>query len=188
METFSQERMNRRQFTKGMIVTFAVGAGVAGAVVVPGTAQAQSRIWLCGPSGGAGGNSFVDTVPTPGRVVKVEVRSGDRIDGLRIVNTFPNGEQLNQPWRGGNGGDPDTFNLEPDEYLIGMGGSVGTGGTRSARILSLGFVTNMRESRMYGRSGGVFFAYNAPAGFEIAGLFGHAGGEVDAIGVLFRQR
>ena len=178
--------MDRRQFMKVLIGTGVTISGITGAVT-PRTAQAQSSVLTAGPSGGTGGTSFNDTIPTPGQVVQVHVRSGYRIDGIQIVNTFPNGRRFDQRWRGGNGGTLHTIELDQDEYLIAMAGTIGTKGKSSLRVFSLTFQTNKRTSPEYGCRGSTPFVYQAPPGFEIAGLFGRAGKEIDAIGVMFRQ-
>jgi hypothetical protein len=72
------------------------------------------------------------------------------------------------------------FNLDPDEYLIGISGTFGD------HINSIMFYTNKRTSPTYGGSGGTdTFSYTAPTGQRIVGFFGRAGDNLDAIGVLY---
>lgn len=145
--------------------------------------QAQN-LFYCGPSGGAGGEPFVDdAIPKNSRVYEIQVFAGDFIDAIRLVHENNRSELLELRKHGGPGGQPYVLTLDPDEYLIAIEGQ------HNKFVHALKFYTNKRTTDWYGGRGGNYtFKYEAPEGYEIVGLSGRAATFLDALGVLFRRR
>lgn len=145
--------------------------------------QAQN-LFYCGPSGGAGGETFVDdAIPKNSRVYEIQIFAGEYIDAIRLVHENDRGELLELRKHGGSGGRPTIITLAPDEYLIAIEGQ------HNKFVHALRFYTNKRTTEWYGsRDGKYTFKYEAPEGYEIVGLNGRSGWYLDALGVLFRRR
>lgn len=139
-----------------------------------------------GPSGGTGGVSFTDQLPSNQyfELREIAIRAGDRIDGITVAWELADGSLDNADWKGGYGGDLYNIYLYPGEYLVGVSG------TYSSQIDSLQFTTNYGYYGLrYGGYGGVQdFNYRAPEGYEIVGFTGREGDQIDALGVIMRLR
>jgi len=97
--------------------------------------------------------------------ITVRTRSG-------YCNPPPDSQLSFYGWQG--------FTLDRDEFLIGVAGRYG------ARIDSIRFYTNKRNSAVYGGNGGpAEFGYTVTSGQKIAAFIGRAGDNLDAIGVLY---
>lgn len=134
-----------------------------------------------GPSGGSGGEPFVDEAPDRARIVAVRVWSGGHVDAIQLV--FQDRRGVLEGYKyGGNGGRLDVFELHRGESITAVSGRYGK------LVNELRFHTNRgRTSPTYGRGGGAEFHYEAPRGMEISGLSGRSGGAIDAIGVVLRE-
>lgn len=103
------------------------------------------------------------------------------LDALRFDYAGSDGVPVTYPPVGGLGGFHHTFYLEDDEYLIGISGRCGW------YVDSIRLHTNKRVSESYGGEGGERdYALMAPAGYEIAGLYGRSDWYIDALGVWLR--
>jgi hypothetical protein len=142
------------------------------------------NLFLCGASGGPGGDAFIDdAIPKNSRVSEIHIHAGEYIDAVRLVHENSRGEILELRKNGGPGGTQFIINLEPDEYIIAVEGR------HNSFVHALKFYTNKRETSWYGGTGGqTNFKYEAPEGYEIVGLNGRATQYVDALGVLMRRR
>jgi len=99
--------------------------------------------------GGAGGAAFSDPgIPRGAKISEVQVRSGDRINAIQMVFKLLDGRILEGQVQGGEGGTPGVFQLDPDEYLVGLSGSSGV------HIHSISIRTNRRTSQVFGESSG----------------------------------
>ncbi len=143
-----------------------------------------------GPSGGLGGQAFDAHPPTrrgPWKINTLQGRSGSRINQLELIWKDDAGETQSSQEYGGDGGDPWTFNIQSDDYLTEIKGFIGD--HNSVRVFSLQFVTrNGVESEVFGKatSSSKPFSYQCPDGYQIVGIFGRAGAEIDALGVYIR--
>ena len=145
----------------------------------------MKKVFNEGPSGGTGGKSFVDdAIDYDGVYLKeIRVRSGKRIDSIQCIYEESDGHTYIGPTNGGSGGESNHFILDDDEFIQEVRGRYGS------RLDSIQFITDRQQSPVYGGSGGGSqFRYMAPENFEIIGFFGRAGEEVDAIGVILRNR
>lgn len=131
-----------------------------------------------GPVGGGGGTDFVDYVPLGARVTGLQIRYGARVDSIQaLLNTG----KLDK--HGGNGGTLRELPFGEGEYITAVDIKYGT------RIDQIAIRTNKMNYGPFGGSGGWnSFSFEAPAGFQIVGFFGRSGSEVDALGVIIRQR
>lgn len=138
-----------------------------------------------GPVGSStGGDYFYDNPPETGKVVQVVIHSGQLLDNMQFVlNTGALAAH------GGSGGDYASFDLLANEYITGFTGTAG------CVVDQITIVTNYRNSPQYGWGtgsddpcgNGSSFTLAAPAGYEIAGLWGYAGQFFDRFGALARQ-
>lgn len=140
-----------------------------------------------GPSGGGGGNSFLDN---PGTIAQITVHHGNYIDALEILWT-----NNTTTTHGGADGDQaphaDAFILDiaNGEYLTGISGPLGGEDDGGPYIGGIVLTTSTgRKSPYWG--GGLFatdagYNYAAPPGTTIVGFCGRSGKYVDAIGILY---
>jgi hypothetical protein len=147
--------------------------------------------WYQGPSGGTGGQPFDHGKASGGgkdlmtvsflqdgsiRCISVlyrDVKSAGQ--PLQLKNGFCDPGPGSLSFNGGAG-----VSLAPDEYIIGISGRYGD------HIESIRIYTNKKTYPPFGGTGGRFeFGYTAPQGQMIAGFFGRAGTNLDAIGVLY---
>lgn len=151
-------------------------------LLIAATSQgAAAQTTKLGPSGGSGGTPFEFKCPGTQYITEMHVRAGQRIDRIGILCSGT--EHPNQ--FGGGGGTANVFRLDPNERLRGIRGTVGKCGKDTRRVCSLRFVTTERQSQEFGRPGTQTFEHVSPTG-EATGLFGRAGREIDAIGILAR--
>ena len=153
---------------------------------LPSICRAQ---WYQGPSGGYGGTPFDQwkegstnisslTLWVDNSVIRcILVHYRDSVTGRnnRQVISGPSCERNpgSIPFNAG-------FELDRDEYIIGIAGRYG------ARIDSIRFYTSKKNSAVFGGGGGaVEFGYTAPAGQKIVAFFGRASDNLDAIGVMY---
>ena len=134
--------------------------------------------------GGSGGAAFSDTEPAAGaRVLEVRVRSGGYVDSVQMVYALRDGRTVEGPRRGGTGGSLNVFQLNADEYIVGISGRTGK------YIDSISFRTNKRTSPIFGGKGGDReYHIDIPAGNQAVGLTGRAGQYLDAIGLNYVSR
>jgi hypothetical protein len=178
-------RLSRREFVK--VASATALCGVIGSI-------SSSRVmaaphWPQGPAGGPGGRPFqTDWVQPDAHILSIEIREGRRIDAIQIHYEFSDGRRSHTPRYGGGGGQLSTYVFDRGEWLIGIEGTVGRGSKDTDRITSLTLLTSQGHSIQYGRGGGYYFRFMAPHGAEVIGLIGRYGRELDAIGVMLRQR
>jgi hypothetical protein len=131
--------------------------------------------------GGNGGNAYSDPViQTGGRVIAVQIQAGERIDSVQFTYSLPNGTTASSLRHGGSGGQANTFQLDRDEYIVGLSGRYGE------TVDSLRIITNKRTSQVFGGSGGDHdFQVIVPNGNQAAGFIGRAGDYLDAIGLVY---
>jgi hypothetical protein len=131
--------------------------------------------------GGNGGNAFSDPViQTGGRVVAVQIRSGERVDSVQFTYSLPNGTTASSIRHGGPGGQASTIQLDSDEYIVGFSGRYGE------TVDSIRIVTNKRTSQLFGGGGGDHdFQISIPNGNQAVGFIGRSGDYLDAIGLVY---
>jgi hypothetical protein len=129
--------------------------------------------------GGRGGNPFADPALPPGaRISAVRVYSGDYVDGLQLVYTLSDGRTTEGALHGNRSGRRNDFNLDANEYLIGISGRYGK------YVDSLTIRTNRRTSPAYGGRGGEKeFSVQANTGNMVTGFSGRSGKYLDAIDI-----
>jgi Jacalin-like lectin domain len=139
-----------------------------------------------GPSGGGGGEEFNDEplLEAGTRVIQVEGRGKQFVDFVQFTHIRSNGSLLELP-HGGPGGqppDPPALNLAEGEFITKIEGKCGQ------FVDSLTIYTNRGQTYSLGGSGGSYFGYEAPQGYEIAGFIGRSKRLIDAIGVVLRAQ
>jgi hypothetical protein len=165
--------MKKRLFIAGLISILAILCGNGWAV-----AQQAPVAEIVG---GQGGSAFSDPEPAQGgRIIEIQIRSGDHVDSVQLVYMLRDGRAVAGPQHGGAGGGLNVFHLDADEYLIGISGRSGS------YIDSIRFETNKRTSPTFGGTGGSRdFRIDVPANTQVSGLAGRAGQYLDAIGLAF---
>jgi len=137
--------------------------------------------------GGTGGTQFDDTQEGLSGIRRIEVRSGDRIDQLKI--TYAGGQVRTYGSDGGS--QQQAFALGDDESLVSIFSEA-----NDDRICRLQFGTDKgRYSMMYGGFGGKYGLCNnvhpgrpdpGPQGWmEIKAFFGRSGEELDHLGYYY---
>jgi hypothetical protein len=142
----------------------------------------------CGPSGGRGGEEFVDDFPGDRvKVQSIRVWHGNEIDAIQLL--YSDGSTT--PKRGGSGGTLTPLDLEPDEFFTEISGRYGD------HVDSLIVRTNVQTFQKLGGNGGDHeYRYQVPEeDTEIIGFLGASGTigsegdrRVDAIGIIGRRR
>ena len=142
-----------------------------------------------GPSGGIGGGVF-DPIITidqkPGwKIRKIKLRSGERVSQIQLEWENSKGEFENSPTIGLGRDDHSEgeFDIVSNSYLIKVQGSLVKTGGGGIFISSLQFTTNRGDtSQLFGKDTSYIFSYQAPPEYQIVGIFGRSGSELDSIG------
>lgn len=133
--------------------------------------------------GGSPYNAPTPAIGDPWKISGVQGRSGSRIDQIEIVWTSKSGGTQSSSQFGGTGGSPFQFPIQTGDYLTQITGSVGEDDD-SVRLFSIQFITQGGvKSPVYGQATSASFNFQCPPGFQITGIFGRSGSEVDALGV-----
>jgi len=134
----------------------------------------------CGPSGGIGGENFVDTLPpTKMKIKEVLVWYEDTVEAIQV--TWSDNSKSDKHGKGN--ANPTSFTLRDDEYLVSISGRYGKSLDRITLITTKG-----QEKSFGGEGGDVEFYYNVDPTYSqahIIGFFGRAGDVIDAIGCIF---
>jgi hypothetical protein len=136
---------------------------------------------LSDPVGGPHGTAFNDVslLPESPSVSKLTLRSGNRID--RVEVTLSNSDVFSH---GGSGGSESSLTLGSNEYLTGLIACTGSYGGNT-RVFYTRFTTSSGRSLAGGSTTTSCSTFNAPVGWQIVGLHGRAGDEVDKLGVVY---
>jgi hypothetical protein len=131
-------------------------------------------------AGGRGGTPFSDTeLSSGGRVLEVQIFSGEFVDAVQMVYQLPDGRRVLGRRHGGGGGRTNSLPLDSDEYITGISGRYGE------HIDSISIQTNKRTSPLFGGSGGSrSYRFEVPRGNQAIGFVGRSGQYLDAIGLL----
>ena len=146
-----------------------------------------------GPSGGVGGDIFDPIIPQdqkPGwKIREIKVTSESLINQIQLEWENKKNEIQDSPVIGSyDGGNKDEFDIVSDDYLVIVKGSVVQGDSGAIYVSSLQFTTNTGiTSPIFGNPTSEVFSYQAPPGFQIIGIFGRAGGFIDALGVYINN-
>jgi hypothetical protein len=133
--------------------------------------------------GGTGGTGFndVNLIADTQTVRVISMRSGSRID--QIALTLDDGTVLSH---GGGGGSEISLTLEQGEYLTSL--ELCTGEQNgSTRIFYASFTTSLNRTLAGGTATDGFVRIEAPEGWQIIGLHGRSGDEVDNIGTIYTR-
>lgn len=164
------------------------------------SAETSIKTTPSGPSGGTGGQPFMETRANVTwwdghkggplfRIVGLRIRSGNYIDSIQILygpydkNAEPRmaGYESTSKMYGGSGGNASEFMLGPGECITSVGGKYGQ------YVDSLFVQTNQGRVKQWGGNGGSTpFNFTAPSGECIEGFWGRSGTYIDAIGVVVR--
>ncbi|MGD9675700.1 MAG: jacalin-like lectin [Candidatus Bipolaricaulia bacterium] len=144
-----------------------------------------------GPVGGTGGEEFDARPPGSGdewKISQIELRSGKRIDQIEITWHSKQGDSKSSPGFGGQGGDRSEVLVPHDDYLTKITGTIAwvhEGETMRDQVVSLRLVrrSGAGSEEEYGNPGPVPFSLECPEGYQILGIFGRSGKELDALGV-----
>lgn len=139
------------------------------------TVAPTPQIVSCGPFGGGGGGSLSESFKTP--PIGVLVRAGEYVDSIQMIYSTGPGDR----W-GGSGGSSNPINLNPGEYIQGIG-------IRSGQYVdSITIYTNLRTFGPYGGGGGAQQPLCGGPGWQVIGILGRGGQYVDALGVTLQRR
>lgn len=135
---------------------------------------------LIGPFGGTGGGRFQDSpLPDRAKICKVRIRHSDCINAIGLSYKL-NGQIIDLPMHGGDGGTLSEFAIEDDEYIT----SLIVRWTDYVRFLAI--VTNKRRQE-YGNVNIPSYEYAFDIEHpkqELVGFQGRSGLFLDAIGVM----
>ena len=134
------------------------------------------KFFLSATVGGTGGRPFSDGQPERAKLTGIRIRAGGRIDSIQLISDNVHGEK-----HGKDGGILTEITSESDECISSISGRAG------GRIDKLTIHTNKRELS-FGKNGGAPFTLEPPKGYEIIGFFGRCDAEVDALGIIARER
>lgn len=144
-----------------------------------------------GPVGGTGGEEFDARPPGPGdewKISQIELRSGKRMDAIEITWHSKHGDSKSSDSFGGQGGDRSEVLIQHDDYLTKIAGTIAwvhEGETMRNQVVSLRFIrkSGTGSEEEYGKPGPMPFSFECPEGYQILGIFGRSGTEIDALGV-----
>ncbi len=155
----------------------------------PTWAEYYGRYWKKFSSiGGNRGASFddfdllkLDLYRNKRKVTKVRMSAGNRVD--KIGFEYDDGHKVSH---GGNGFDRSLDLNDPNEYIkLAVVCSKSYNG--SNRIFYVRLTTNKNKALEGGRREGSCKNFNAPNGYEVFAMHGHAGNELDALGFYYRR-
>ena len=140
-----------------------------------------------GPSGGISKPYDTGSQDPKWKVHRVNLRAGDRIDGIQLVwtdgVTFRQSDWFGNP----NGGSEYHYPIKDGDYLVKIVGSVGIPDPPkdSLRVYTLEFFTKDGSHERFPPKNETpyKFYYECCADHQINGIFGWADAEVDALGV-----
>ncbi|KAG6611468.1 uncharacterized protein IUM83_15673 [Phytophthora cinnamomi] len=154
---------------------------VAAAVMLlaSGSDAAWERYRLSDKFGEPHGTFFTDsTFATAGQSVhSVTIRTGERVNGVGIDVTSPDGNK-NNPFHGGNGGNPQTLTLNSGERFKCLEAHWGKYKSRT-RIFYIKISTTSGRSIAGGTTTTKNGTVCAPDGFQLGGFAGSSGVELD---------
>ncbi|MEJ2669595.1 MAG: jacalin-like lectin [Gammaproteobacteria bacterium] len=138
-------------------------------------------IQISDPIGGGGGNSFnhVNSITNGNNITRIAIRTGARVDQVELTMS-DNTVYVH----GAEGGNPSELILHEDEYLTDLAACVGTK-NGSNRIFYISFTTNHDRTLFGGNITDYCEHWSAPSGWQIQGLHGRSGQELDQVGVIY---
>lgn len=157
-----------------------------------------------GPIGGTGGTPFQVPISYYERVCGMNVRADNwRVYGVQLKVCSNSGEARYSSYYGSQRGSLTTFDLSHNEEIRNFGFSKVTEDKRS-RIIGLSIDTKDKltgEKRWYsfgtigidlfdprvGNDGSWYEFISLPEGYDVSGIFGRAGRELDAFGIYYRR-
>uniref|UniRef100_J3N8Q7 Jacalin-type lectin domain-containing protein n=1 Tax=Oryza brachyantha TaxID=4533 RepID=J3N8Q7_ORYBR len=135
-----------------------------------------------GPCGGNGGKAH-DIKVFPHRLESVTICSDIVVNSLGFSYNDHDGEHHTAgPW-GGQGGNNQLIQFDPEEFITSVCGTIGSYNTSFDVITSITLVTNIDCYGPFGQENGIPFHFPIQGNGSIVGFFGHADIYVDAIGV-----
>uniref|UniRef100_I1R0K4 Jacalin-type lectin domain-containing protein n=2 Tax=Oryza glaberrima TaxID=4538 RepID=I1R0K4_ORYGL len=144
--------------------------------------KAKFGLAKIGPCGGNGGKAH-DIMVLPRRLENVTICSDIVIHSLAFSYNDHDGQHHTAgPW-GGDGGNNQTIQFGPSEFLTSVSGTIGSYNTSYDVITSITLVTNVDCYGPFGQEKGISFNFPIQGNGSIVGFFGHAELYVDAIGV-----
>ncbi|ETI34523.1 hypothetical protein F441_18799 [Phytophthora nicotianae CJ01A1] len=158
----------------------------AAAAFVAGGATALEKGVLLGQTfGGPHGDKFSDLEKvSPGQTVRsITIRSADRIDAVSLEVVDPSGQKTTL-YHGGDGGDSNTILLGADEHIIGVQAHWGKY-YRKTRIMYIEFTTDKGNTISGGTPTDNVGKDIAPEGYQLGGLAGYCGNELDSLGAIW---
>ncbi|KAJ8566763.1 hypothetical protein ON010_g6357 [Phytophthora cinnamomi] len=163
--------------------TSGAGAGTSGSN--PAVAVSDEDIVLSPLYGGPHGNAFsdIDSIKFSQTVSSITVRSDKRVDAITLQIQAPAEVTMSH---GGNGGEEKTLTLAPGEFITSMEAHWGKKDDHT-RVFYLNFETNKGNSISGGTKTDDNAVAKAPDGFQLAGFYGRAEGEVDQLGAIWTR-
>ncbi|SPT15723.1 unnamed protein product [Triticum aestivum] len=136
-----------------------------------------------GPWGENGGFPQDLTTGKPSHVQSLRISSGSRISSLEFSYVDKLGKRRSEgPWGGSSGGNYQTIELGPKEFVKQISGTIDNLVTETV-ITSLVLVTNIKKHGPYGSVQGTSFDDTVPENTFVVGFLGRSGGALDAIGI-----
>ncbi|ODV87301.1 hypothetical protein CANARDRAFT_5849 [[Candida] arabinofermentans NRRL YB-2248] len=124
--------------------------------------------------GSAPGKDVLAAIPPTKQIAVIRVTHGMALDGFQIY--FRDNSYVDF---GNSKSHYSDFHLESDEYLIGINVRSGLW------VDAIQFVTNKRESPMFGGNGGGLRKFVVPQGTRLVGFYGVMGQWCNQVGVLY---
>ncbi|KAF4039660.1 Jacalin-like lectin domain [Phytophthora infestans] len=150
---------------------FIFQALAAMAFMAGGAAELQSGVQLGETFGGPHGDKYSDvSLVSPGQTVtSITIRSSDRETTL---------------YHGGDGGDKNTLTLGQNEHITGIEAHWGKY-YRHTRIMYIKFTTDAGHTIYGGTPSDQIGKDDAPDGYQLGGLAGFCGNEIDSVGAVW---
>ncbi|KAG6623140.1 uncharacterized protein IUM83_12369 [Phytophthora cinnamomi] len=165
---------------------FFQAVAAAAMLLTSGTDAGWERYRLSEKFGEPHGTFFSDTnFAIAGQSVQsITIRTGERVNGVGIDVTSPDGKTRNNPFHGGNGGNPKTLTLKSGERFQCLEAHWGKYHGRT-RIRYIKITTTSDRSIDGGTPTTQTGKVCAPDGFQLGGFEGSSGVELDQVGAVW---
>lgn len=141
-----------------------------------------------GPTGGTGGSPFEKILASNERICGFNTYSGNRIRSvqLKICDTY--GNAYFSELFGPAGGTFETVSFASDEYLENIWVDT-VEVNNSPRVCFLTLQTNKNKGYGFGKCNSAYGeVYDVLKGYEVSGVFGRTGNDLDSIGFIYRKK
>uniref|UniRef100_A0A0E0KNP1 Jacalin-type lectin domain-containing protein n=1 Tax=Oryza punctata TaxID=4537 RepID=A0A0E0KNP1_ORYPU len=178
--------MGRGDGSEGQRIRTRGEKGNAGKDRIPVVLRSK-KVTKFGPWGGPGGE-YRDVQVAPYRLVRLNIHSGETVDGLSFTYIGIDGLVYNMGHWGSRGGAPHEIHLGLMDYVMEISGTTGAYNNMPNVLRSLKITTSRRTYGPYGdHMAGNPFSFSVDGSDRITGFFLRTGYFTDAIGVYVRH-